>query len=195
MTKNKKALIIFARKPELGKVKTRLAATIGDKKALEIYKKLLAHTKDIVRPLDCDKFVFLTQQTEDNFWNNFYKELQDGINLGDKMANAFDTIFSKGYNDVIIIGTDCPKISTEIVSSAFEKLRKTDVVIGPAEDGGYYLLGIKKIDRELFENKEWSSENVLNESLHSIEELNLSYALLPKLNDVDHERDVPNHWL
>jgi len=195
MNKSKQALIIFARKPTLGKVKTRLAATLGEAKALEIYSKLLAHTRAVIAKVDCDKYVFLTQEVTDDFWQGFDTEIQQGNILGERMQYAFDLLFNKGYEKVLIIGTDCPAISTKIVSSGFEKLQNHDVVIGPAEDGGYYLLGMSNMYNTLFENISWSSELVCNQTIEKIKEQNLSHTLLQTLNDVDEERDVPEHWL
>ena len=139
----KNALIIFARKPELGKVKTRLAATIGNIKALDIYTKLLMHTRAIAKQTNVETFIFLTEPTLDNFWDTFSCELQIGETLGDKMQHAFKLIFEKNFQKCIIIGSDCPELSVEIVNTAFNELDKYDAVIGEAQDGGYYLLGTK----------------------------------------------------
>lgn len=196
MTNQKKALIIFARKPEKGKVKTRLAATIGEEKALQIYLLLLEHTREIAKKICCDCFVFLTEPTKDNFWDGFFCEQQQGITLGEKMMHAFEILFKRGYNQCIIIGSDCPDLQKEIVENAFQYLlNNNDVVIGPAEDGGYYLLGMKKLIPALFINKEWSTEKVFKNTIADIENLNLTYRILPVLNDVDEEKNIPQQWL
>ena len=191
----KKGLIVFARKPVLGKVKTRLAATLGDKKALEIYIKLLHHTRSIVIEADCHNFAFLTEQDDQNFWKDFSCFLQKGNSLGDRMYEAFDLLFCKEYQQCIIIGSDCPALTTEIINEAFEKLNTNNFVIGEASDGGYYLLGMKKMHASIFKNKEWSTKNVFTQTLMDIKKGGFTYHLLPVLNDVDEKEDVPKEWL
>ena len=191
----KNALIIFARKPVLGKVKTRLAATIGNVKALEIYKKLLNHTRTLATKANCETFVFLTETDEDKFWKGFSCLLQNGENLGEKMEHAFNILFNRGYKQCIIIGSDCPGLTVNIIDSAFKNLLLKEIIIGPAEDGGYYLLGIKEMYSSLFRNKNWSTESVFSDTLIDIKKLGLSYDTMPVLKDVDEEQDIPQEWL
>ncbi len=195
MTDAKKALIVFARKPALGRVKTRLAVKAGQQKALEIYKLLLAHTRSIATSVDCDKFVFVTEAIEDNFWQEFTVEMQEGKDLGNKMQHAFECLFSKEYQLCIIIGSDCPGLSKEILASAFEALYNNDIVIGPATDGGYYLLGMRKMIPDIFVNKDWSTDKVFEQTMQDIRSHKLSSHLLPQLTDVDEIEDVPAEWL
>ncbi len=189
------ALIIFARKPELGKVKTRLAATLGNEKALDIYKMLLHHTKKVAKEANCETYVFLTEHTNDFYWNDFYTEIQVGDTLGDKMKNAFISVIGKGYKNCIIIGSDCPDLQSDLVNKAFEALAQKDVVIGPTIDGGYYLLGMKKLETAFFENKIWSSSTVFADSIKNVAAANLNCFTLPMLRDVDEAEDVPEAWL
>ena len=191
----KNALIIFARKPELGKVKTRLAVTIGNNKALDIYSKLLIHTRALVKETNAETFIFLTEPTLDNFWDTFSCELQIGDTLGDKMQHAFKLIFEKNFQKCIIIGSDCPKLSADIVNTAFNKLENHDTVIGEAQDGGYYLLGTKHLIPALFKNKQWSTSNVYSQTILDFKNEKLSYSTLPVLNDLDEEKDIPPEWL
>ena len=191
----KNALIIFARRPELGKVKTRLAATIGNNKALDIYTKLLIHTRAVVKETNAETFIFLTEPTIDNFWDTFSCELQIGDTLGDKMQHAFELIFEKNFQKCIIIGSDCPKLSVDIVNTAFNELEKYDAVIGEAQDGGYYLLGTNYLIPALFKNKEWSTANVFSQTILDFKNEKLSYGSLPVLNDLDEEKDIPLEWL
>ncbi len=187
-------LIIFYRNPELGKVKTRLAATVGDEKALAIYLKLASHTRSIVTEVDCDRIVWYSNfvDTEDNWPNQqFKKEVQQGSDLGSKMEFAFEHAFRQGYSRVCIIGTDCLELTEEIVRDAFGKLKNHDAVLGPALDGGYYLLGIKKVHPEFFTNKIWSTDSVFSKTVEDFKRLNLSYHLLPTLRDVDTADDLP----
>lgn len=195
MNNNSKALIIFARKPELGKVKTRLAATTGPEKALEIYIKLLKHTRQLAANLNCDKFVFLTEPTEDDFWKGFNIELQEGDSLGMRMQYAFKLLFDQHYKSVVIIGSDCFELTSSIIDMAFDTLLEKDVVLGPALDGGYYLLGMRQLLPKLFSGKQWSTENVFNDTLKDIKNFQHTYHILPVLNDIDFIEDVPKEWL
>lgn len=190
----KEALIIFVRNPELGKVKTRLAAQIGDEKALNVYRKLLAHTKELAVETGTDVFVFATEALSDDYWNQFTIAQQKGDDLGQKMQSAFEAVFNKGYEKVVIIGSDCPELSCAHIQEAFQSLDEKDVVIGPAKDGGYYLLGMKKIHEKLFHNKAWSTAKVFEETITAINELQLSYKQLETLRDVDEEKDLPQSW-
>ena len=190
----KSLLIIFYRNPKIGKVKTRLAATLGNQKALEIYRKLSLHTKTITEDLNLDKIVFYSDSIDlMDIWPNatFLKALQEGEDLGEKMENAFVGGFETGYTSICIIGTDCFELTEEIITQAFEVLKSADAVIGPAGDGGYYLLGMKA-PADVFENKNWSTETVLQETIHDFESLGLHYIKLQELNDVDTEDDLPD---
>lgn len=190
----KQGLIVFVRKAELGKVKTRLAATIGDQKALHIYKELLQHSFEIANAIDADKFVFYHSEFENNdLWTaeRFFKFVQINNDLGKKMNHAFTSLFEKGYEKAVIIGSDCFELDATIVNEAFESLNYNDVVIGPAKDGGYYLLGMKKIHSFIFENKEWSTSTVYNDTMADFRNQQLSFYVLPVLTDVDTEKD----WL
>jgi uncharacterized protein len=190
----KDAIIIFVRNPEMGKVKTRLAAGIGNEKALKIYKLLLEHTEKITALLSSDKHVFYHQQiTENDIWDapGFFKKLQADGDLGSKMKTAFKSLFAEGYSKIVIIGSDCFELTSAKIEEAFSKLEKNNAVIGPAKDGGYYLLGLKKLIPALFENISWSTENVFSESLHIIKQKNLQFHVLPTLTDVDTIDDLP----
>ena len=192
----KEVLIIFAKNPEYGKVKTRLAATIGNEQALFIYQKLIEHTIAITKKISADKIVYYSDSIveKDTWGNNFYqKKLQSGNDLGERMKNAFKSSFTAGYQKVIIIGTDCFELNEEFISIAFEKMNDDDVVLGPAKDGGYYLLGMKKFYPSFFENIEWSSEKVLKQTLTTAMRLNLSVFLLPQLSDIDREPDLKDY--
>ncbi len=192
----KEALIIFVKNPEPGKVKTRIALSMGNEKAVSIYKELLEHTKKITQLLLIDKFVFYADEINQNdLWDNnsFHKLVQHGNNLGERMRNAFDFIFEKGYNSVCIIGSDCMELSDDIIMSAFYGLNKNDIVIGPSTDGGYYLLGLKQTIEVLFLDKPWSTEGVLTETINDIKKMKHSYILLELLTDIDTEQDWQNH--
>lgn len=193
--KTNKALIVFARKPELGKVKTRLAVAIGNEKALDIYIRLLKHTKQVISNITCDKYVFLTETQDDDFWKDFLIQKQSSGDLGERMENAFLSLFEKGYEQVMIIGSDCPALNESHIQLAFEALQKTDIVIGPAEDGGYYLLAMNRLQAFLFKNKAWSTNFLREQTIDEIIQQKLNYFLLPTLSDVDELTDLPMNWL
>ncbi|MGO4820667.1 MULTISPECIES: TIGR04282 family arsenosugar biosynthesis glycosyltransferase [unclassified Flavobacterium] len=185
------ALLIFTRNPELGKVKTRLAKTIGDVKALAVYNDLLLHTMQETQQLDCDKFVFYDSTiVEDDIWAtaNFQKKLQAGGDLGQRMRQAFEDLFELGYQNCIIIGSDLFDLKAIIIEDAFEKMLTNDVVMGPAEDGGYYLLGLKKSTALIFENKKWGKETIFQETLKDLK--GQQVGLLQTLNDIDTFEDL-----
>jgi rSAM/selenodomain-associated transferase 1 len=191
----KQLLIIFYRNPQLGKVKTRLAAELGDSKALAIYHYLTSHTRTITEALNVHKVVFYSDyiDTEDS-WSNaiFMKRLQDGMDLGGKMSNAFQNGFDKGYNSICIIGTDCFELTPSIISSAFEALTFSDAVIGPARDGGYYLLGMNSLYEQLFRNKSWSTDSVFKDTIRDFKAAAIKFHELPVLSDIDKASDLPS---
>jgi rSAM/selenodomain-associated transferase 1 len=190
------AIIIFVRNPERGKVKTRLAATIGDEAALRIYKRLLQHTHTITSPLGCDKFVYYAGTVEEgDLWTvGCRKRVQQGDDLGEKMKAAFAQLFDLGYSRVCIVGSDCPELTTGIIERAFNELHAHDVVIGPAMDGGYYLLGMKEGLKNVFDGVEWSTAKVLDQTKGKMRKAGYSYSLLPLLRDVDTADDLPEAW-
>ncbi|OYX26153.1 MAG: glycosyltransferase [Flavobacteriales bacterium 32-35-8] len=190
---SKNALIIFVRNPELGKCKTRLAETIGNKAALEIYKQLLLHTANISKNIEADKFVFYSENIQKNdIWDNhvFRKKLQMEGDLGMKMAHAFSEIFQMGYEKVIIIGSDLFDLKPEHIHEAYQDLNTNEAVIGPAKDGGYYLLGLTNMNELLFKNKSWSTSEVLEETLSELRENNIKFTTLETLNDIDTYDDL-----
>jgi len=188
---SKNALIIFTRNPELGKCKTRLAATVGDEAALEIYKFLLQHTVGITTPLNADKFVYYSVKLRDeDYWDGeiFRKKVQYGDDLGVRMQNAFTEVFEMGYERAMIIGSDMYDMTTGDLQQAFLKLADNDVVLGPAEDGGYYLMGMKEVYHSVFKNKTWGTETVLKNTLADL--TTYKVALLEEKNDVDYYEDI-----
>lgn len=190
---NKQALLIFTKNPETGKVKTRLAATIGDAEALRVYKQLLMHTVSETNLVPADKYVFYDNYVDpDDIWDDkrYYKELQHGNDLGERMMNAFADTFRKGYDRIIIIGTDCPSLNQSIIQDAFSKLDDFDIVIGPALDGGYYLLGMKQCHDLLFKDIQWSTPNVFPATINRCKTADLLFFLLQPLHDIDEEKDL-----
>jgi len=193
----KQALITFIRNPELGKGKTRLANDSSKEYALKIYKKLLEHTRIVCMKTDAVRYVFYAEHINDSDeWSSdiFEKRLQREGGLGDKMKAAFGEVFEQGCGKAVIIGSDCPEITTDIIEEAFSALENHDFVIGPSTDGGYYLLGMKELFKPIFENKPWSTETVLDETTKDIVRAGCSFALLKPLTDIDHLEDVPGEW-
>ncbi len=192
--RTKNLLIIFTRNPVLGKVKTRLAKTIGDAKALEVYKLLLKQTKAATQDLPCDKVVMYSEEMiQNDLWDRTYyeKQVQFGFDLGTKMKNAFVMAFKNHYEKVVLIGSDLYDITPDLITAAFDQLTAHDAVIGPASDGGYYLIALKKIPPKVFKNKAWGTANVLQDTLKDLEKVDVH--LLPELNDIDVFEDLQNH--
>lgn len=190
--KNKNsALLIFIKNIEKGKVKTRLAATVGDDRALEIYKALLGHTRKIATAIEVERYLFYSQFIEkEDAWSedDFQKLVQINGGLGEKMAAGFQHAFQK-HEKVVIVGSDCASLTKEIVADAFKILDDKDFVIGPAIDGGYYLIGMRQFSPEVFQDIEWSTEAVFPDTIKQIEGLGKTYGLLPELSDIDFEED------
>ncbi|HVV02674.1 MAG TPA: TIGR04282 family arsenosugar biosynthesis glycosyltransferase [Puia sp.] len=184
-------LIIFAKNPGYGKVKTRLAATIGHARALEVYRVLLAHTAEITRKVDASQIVFYAGLVEqhDAWDGHARKSVQQGGNLGERMANAFQEVLQE-QRQAVIIGTDCPELDAQTINQAFSCLASNDVVIGPAADGGYYLLGMKMFHPWLFTDIPWSTPTVFEDTVRRCRQHEVRHHLLPVLHDVDEEKDL-----
>lgn len=188
----KRALIIFQKNAILGKVKTRISVDVGDISAMEIYLELVRHTHQVCQEVDVPKFLFFSDFIPDDtseFGQEYAFEVQEGNDLGSRMENAFERIFSKGYEEIIILGTDCGELESRILADAFDLLEVNEVVIGPARDGGYYLLGLKQLNNDLFVDIPWSSEKVLFLTMEKLENQSRSYGILEILSDVDRIED------
>ncbi len=195
MSENNCLLLIFIKNPLEGKVKTRLGASIGHPAAVKVYKKLLAKTREAALAVNCDRHLYYGDyiNTEDE-WKpeNFEKFLQVQGDLGDRMRQAFTHGFKNGYKKVMIIGSDCPEMNAEVINNAFAALDKNDATIGPALDGGYYLLGMRKYV-ELFENMAWSTESVFSDTTEKLRKQNASLALMPAMSDLDTIEDLKKY--
>jgi len=190
---SKNLLLIFTRNPELGKCKTRLAATVGDETALDIYKFLLQRTASITKDLRVVKEVYYSMAIwKNDVWDNqaYTKKLQQGEDLGERMGNAFRSGFESGFEKIIIIGSDMYDLNTADLKNAFKILNDSDYVVGPAQDGGYYLLGMKVFDENLFKAKLWGTETVLQHTLNDLK--NKKVELLETKNDIDVYEDIEN---
>ena len=192
MTKN--LILVFVRNPELGKVKTRLAKTLGANAALKAYIILLEHTESVLQTIPCDKVVYYSEEIQQkDLWSEaFYqKKLQKGSDLGTRMKHAFEMAFKDSYEKVVIIGSDLYDLNSTHIENAFKALEQHELVIGPSLDGGYYLLGMKKLHPAVFEHKSWGTDTVLEATLTDLKQQNVK--LLETLNDIDTFEDAEAH--
>jgi len=188
------ALIVFLKYPQPGLVKTRLAKDIGPESAALLYKELTELILKNTEPGDYQRFLFYTPQekrSEISKWlvedSNLFS--QDGDELGERMANAFESIFSRGMNKAVVIGTDSPFIDRDLIQEAFRHLDKFQCVIGPTCDGGYYLLGLGSENPKLFEGIDWSSSRVLKQTKQKLKDSGLSFTCLREEFDIDTRAD------
>ena len=198
---NGKLLIVFIKYPSPGTVKQRLAKHIGSERAARVYKKMVETVLKKLSPAetaDIEMAVCFSPQAAETLLREWLSDNrlfypQKGSDLGARMHNAFTNAFERGYRKAILIGSDCPDISADIVLQGFTLLDKKDVVIGPAYDGGYYLIGLKQPREELFQNIAWGRENVFQLTCDKLKSAGLSFALLPTLRDVDRIEDLKHY--
>jgi len=189
--KNKQLLIIFAKNATLGKVKTRLASSIGKDLALKVYRSLLEHTETVSLDLcNADIHIYYTDTIVHDRWPEQEKFIQKGMDLGERMKNAFEDSFDRGYNRVIGIGTDLPDLSSDTLQTGLDALETHHTVFGPAKDGGYYLLGMNQMIPKIFENKPWSTETLLQETEKELIQLGYTVKRLQTMNDIDTIEDL-----
>lgn len=192
--KNQNLIIVFTRNPELGKVKTRLAKTIGDASALKIYTFLLEHTEKTIKNIASDKAVYYSVKVRNHdIWDNsiYQKHLQEGDDLGYRMLHAFQDAFQNNYQKVVIVGSDLFDLKENHIQEAFKELENHDVVIGPAKDGGYYLLGMKTLHTNVFKNKAWGTSSVFKDTMKDLQKFKIHH--LEKLNDIDTFEDMEHN--
>jgi hypothetical protein len=190
---SKKLLIIFVKNIKLGKVKTRLAKTVGDENAFTIYKALVEVTEKATSTINVDKRIYFSDAIIDEKWPNDYKTIQKGANLGERMSNAFHDGFDDGYTKIVLIGSDLPNITKNVIHEGFRSLIQNDIVFGPAEDGGYYLVGMSKFHKCIFKNKAWSTPNLLEETLAELKQKKIEVSLIETLNDIDTFEDLQGY--
>ncbi|HMQ08541.1 MAG TPA: TIGR04282 family arsenosugar biosynthesis glycosyltransferase [Saprospiraceae bacterium] len=193
------ALIVFCKNLIEGEVKTRLATDIGHKASLEVYTQLQDHTFQQIPFHLFDVHVFYHRYIEDLMSKYDYKitekHIQQGKDLGEKMKNAFEKInHDQRYGIKMIIGTDCPFIHEGIFEEAVQSLSHVDYVIGPALDGGYYLLGTKDLPDSIFENMPWSTGQLLSSTIDNLKVRNKTVHLLTPLPDIDTLEDLNRYW-
>ncbi|GAB2528513.1 TIGR04282 family arsenosugar biosynthesis glycosyltransferase [Spirosoma aerophilum] len=183
-------LIVFVKNPIPGQVKTRIARTVGDAKAVEVYQHLLVYTQELVSTFSGRCVIYYGDHINpDDGWNNYAKYRQIGADLGERMLNAFQEQFAEGATTVVIIGSDCLTITPDHLRQAFDALKTTDLVIGPATDGGYYLLGMNALQPFVFENMPWSQPDLCRKTEQVIGQKGLTLTRLEALTDIDEWAD------
>lgn len=191
------ALIIFVKNARRGHVKTRLASSLGDDKALSIYLALCERVRDVCLGFSGKSYVYYSEYIplEPDLWENSFftkrKQFPDA-DLGLRMKNALNELLPI-HSSVRLIGTDIPHLSIDLLEESIPSLKNADVVLGPSDDGGYYLIGMKKPNDYMFHNMTWSVDNVLSETIQRINMNNRTYHLLKKLPDIDTADDWKKH--
>ncbi|WP_179318213.1 TIGR04282 family arsenosugar biosynthesis glycosyltransferase [Winogradskyella helgolandensis] len=183
-------VIVFVKNIKLGTVKTRLAKTIGDFGAFEVYTELVKITEKATEALDMDKRIYFSNTVVESQWEHDFKAVQKGVDLGERMMNAFKDGFESGYKKIVLIGSDLPDINSTHIKNGLDALTTNDVVFGPAEDGGYYLVGMSKFHDSIFINKPWSQPKLLELTLQELHNNDISVGTLDTLNDIDTYEDL-----
>jgi uncharacterized protein len=194
----KQHLIIFTRYPEPGKTKTRLIPALGDVGAANLQRQMTEYTilqvKQLQHKIPISFEVRFAggnlQLMQDWLGLPLVYHSQGGGDLGQRMERSLVDAFQSGMEQVIIIGTDCPGVNSGLLATAFEQLRSCDLVLGPALDGGYYLIGLRQLIPKLFVNIDWGSPKVLQQTVDIAQKLNLSHTYLRVLGDVDRPEDL-----
>jgi len=194
----KNLLVVFVKYPEPGSVKTRLAAGIGAHEAAAVYCRLVALTMEHIVPREptaYDRIVYADPHCSLDYYRNWLPcmkqfALQQGDCLGGRMHAAFSESFAAGYSKVALIGSDCPDVSSLLIQDALNLLDDCDAVLGPAFDGGYYLIALKRDCEQLFKGIDWGTGRVMQQTIERLEGARLSRALLPVLRDVDRIEDL-----
>ena len=186
--------------PEKGKVKRRLAREIGREKALCLFQKLVRHTLGIVSDFkmvhrDVDTFLFYYPPEKNAEIRKAYPGTwtfvsQTDGHLGDKIGAAFDHVFQKGYGRAVLIGTDIADLIETDIEEAFEALNEDQAVVGPAQDGGFYLIGLKTRFAKAFNFPSWSNSQVCERTLQCFQDAGLRFKVISKRKDIDHEEDL-----
>ncbi|MDH5601441.1 MAG: TIGR04282 family arsenosugar biosynthesis glycosyltransferase [Gammaproteobacteria bacterium] len=196
MKKNTNKLLIFTRSPVLGEVKTRLQPEFTLQQSLELHKKMMLNTLALSEKLDDLDIELCCAPNRNTLFfleceNQFPVSLsnQQGDELGERMAFSL-SVALQTYDKVIIIGTDCPAMDTHYIGQAVNALDKVDAVIGPAADGGYVLLGLRRFSPALFAGFNWGSDTVLVQTREVLKKLNWSFEELAIMHDIDRPEDL-----
>lgn len=191
------ALVIFVKNARRGHVKTRLASSLGEDKALSIYLALCERVRNVCLGFSGKCYVYYSEYipSEPDVWEDdfFIKRKQYPVaDLGLRMQAAFNELLPV-HSSVRLIGTDIPHLSNDLLEESILLLKNTDVILGPSDDGGYYLIGMKKPNDFLFNNMTWSIDTVLSETIQRISRNTATYHLLKTLPDIDTADDWEKH--
>ncbi len=193
----KACAVLMIRSPERGKVKTRLAEGVGEEIALELYKAFILDTLDLLSILDIDIIISLHSDGDPEVLDSLLKDnylifKQTGSDLGERQFNSLNEAINMGYEKAIVMVADCPDIESDFILGAIVSLDHGDAVIGPCEDGGYYLLGMKKdtLNPHIFDGVEWGTESVLGSIRSNSRRLGITLFELPLWYDVDTRKDL-----
>jgi rSAM/selenodomain-associated transferase 1 len=192
----KQHLIIFTRYPEAGKTKTRLIPVLGSAGAANLQRQMTEYTLSQAQKLQQGISIELRfaggnlQLMQEWLGSCLLYQCQGEGDLGARMARSLFDAFEQNAAAVVIIGTDCPEADTQILAQAFTQLQTVDLILGPAADGGYYLIGLRRFIPELFMNINWGTAEVLQQTLDVAKKLNISYVCLPTLSDIDRPEDL-----
>lgn len=194
--KDKNVFGLFVKFPEPGKVKTRIAKDTGFDYAAGAYRRIAEEVLLETLPGDGEykRIIFYSPRNMERHFRSWLPGeilvAQEGRDVGERMGNAMKALFCEGALKVVITGIDIPELDREVVKDAFKKLDSADVVIGPAVDGGYYLIGMKSLHPEIFRDISWSTEKVFRQTVSVIDTLKLRYETLITLSDVDTLEDL-----
>ncbi len=182
--KSDKAVILFTRIPEPGKVKTRMMPYLSPSECAELQECCIKDSLEMLREVDVDKFICYEPSGDRNLLAELCKEtnfiVQRGDDIGARMKNGLSDVFDIGYKSVLLMGSDIPEVKSSDITDAFSQLQSCDTVIGPSQDGGYYLIGMNDIKPELFTQSSYGHGKVLDELLHIAADNNIHVTLVPK---------------
>jgi uncharacterized protein len=192
----KNAFILFLKYPERGAVKTRLANTLGDDLTYELYQCFLADISAMTRRIKAQTIISYSGPKNVSFsdFPGIQCLRQRGKNIGERMHGAFLDVFAQGFERCVLTGSDSPDLPAGLVNDAFDKLKSVDVVLGPSEDGGYYLIGCKQhsLRQSIFHDINWSTAGVFPETVKRIVDSGLKFSPLPQRPDIDELDDLKN---
>lgn len=191
--KTRNALIVFAKSPEHGDVKTRLSETLSDDERIELYESLLTGSVEKLRHVEgCETLISYCPPEGGEYFERFGLRCfaQSGDGLGPRMHNAISRVLSDGFEKAVLVGVDIPGLTAGVVLNAFGLLGERDAVFGPASDGGYYLVGLRRAEEGVFDGIEWSTPSVLKQTLLRAQAQGLSVGLTEVLDDVDVPADI-----
>ena len=190
------ALLVFVKLPVAGQVKTRLQPELSPELAAGLYRTMVDDVfAALERPGQWDLFACFSPPEQEGAFREWLPGsigfvAQSGADLGERLANAFGWSHAQGHSRTIVVGTDMPTLDSDVLSDAFRALDRDDVVLGPSTDGGYYLVGLSEPRRELFENVDWSTSEVLEQTITRIDDTRATYHLLPERTDIDTWQDA-----